>query len=242
MDKFFNLQQQFVKNLLKEEGAQPIITPHHGIEVYRNNYFSNLSNALAEAYPLIQKVVGEEFFKAMSYDYIANHPSYHGYVQEYGKEMAQFLNTYPHVASLPYLSELAQFEWACHEIFFSAALVPLEATTLNQFLAQADLETFKFSLHPTAQIFAFNYPILKIWSLCMENPHQEINLDEGGVHVLITRPELEIVFRRLSPTEFNFLNALKKGASLKNAFEQTSIDLAAQFIEWFTLGLLIKNL
>ena len=60
------LQREFVRSLFEEGGCPPGFirgdNPVDRLRVYRNNAFNNYRDALADVYPAIVKLVGEDFF------------------------------------------------------------------------------------------------------------------------------------------------------------------------------------
>jgi len=74
-------QKEFSEALLNAEHPVPedMVDPQgrpagKRFNVYRNNVVSSLSDALAEAYPVVQKLVGEKFFKAMAGVFVRQYP------------------------------------------------------------------------------------------------------------------------------------------------------------------------
>lgn len=87
-------------------------TPESRLKVYRNNTFSNLRAALADVYPVILRLVGEDFFKHAATHFIRAHPSTSGDLNDYGGGFGEFLAAFPPAAELPYLCDVARLEWA----------------------------------------------------------------------------------------------------------------------------------
>ena len=69
-------QTQFAAAVL--DGSDPVYA------VYRNNVRTCLGRALADAYPVVERLVGEEFFRHTAYRYIAQHPSRSGDLNAFG--------------------------------------------------------------------------------------------------------------------------------------------------------------
>ena len=77
-------------------------------DVYRNNVVHSLSEALGVAYPVIQKLVGEEFFKAMANVFVRQFPPSSPMMFQFAPEFPIFLESFPPVAHLPYLPDVAR--------------------------------------------------------------------------------------------------------------------------------------
>jgi len=85
------------------------------IAVYRTSVFENAAAALRSAYPVIRRLVGDDFFDFAAGEYVRHQPSVSGDVDDLGREFAGFVTALPEAASLPYLPDMARLEWAVHE-------------------------------------------------------------------------------------------------------------------------------
>src|SRR5687768_16032631 len=101
------------------------------LQVYRNNVFISLRQALADVYPVVQRLVGEEFFNQLARRFVREHPSRSGNLHDFGREFAGFLATLPDLTELPYLPDVAALEWALHEVFHEAEARPFDFSTLS---------------------------------------------------------------------------------------------------------------
>ena len=60
----------------------------HRFGIYRGNAAANVAKALAATYPVVEKIVGPEFFAGLAREYRSRHPSQHGDLNEYGHAFA----------------------------------------------------------------------------------------------------------------------------------------------------------
>ena len=242
------LQTQLVKTLtsremidkdnqLLSEVMAGKLTPEARLGVYRHNVFSNLSNALAALYPVIQRIVGEAFFTEATHHFIAAHPSPSGDLNQYGAAFADFLASYPHASELPYLPDVARLEWRWHLAFHAADAEPL-ALTVFQTIPQDAWGATKFSLAPSVSMLTSAYPLLQIWLVNQPefNDDWEINWDIVDAYFLIGRQENDVIIRELNAAQFSFLGALRAKATLEHAVDRAvafdaAFDLQAFLIE-----------
>ncbi len=188
--------------------------------VYRNNFQTSLTDALAAIYPVMEQLVGREFFGIIADQYIRTHPSRSGNLHNLGDAMAVFLGRYRAVSKLPYLPDVARLEWAYHQVFHAESPKLFEPKALEQVLAE-DYPKLRFTLGPACRLVSSTYPIFRIWQVNQENHvgNQEVDLDTGPESVLIVRLELEVELQRLEPAETEFLGALESGSNLSEAVE-----------------------
>lgn len=82
-----------------------------GLRVHRNTVLSALANALRQAFPAVNQLVGEAFFDRMAVEFARAQPPGAPQLDEYGAAFPAFIAGFPGTEALPYLAELAQFDW-----------------------------------------------------------------------------------------------------------------------------------
>ncbi len=191
------------------------------LQIYRNNSFASLTGALADLYPVVEKLVGHGFFQYCADRYIRRFPSQSGNLHDFGGRFAEFLADFPAAADLPYLPDVARLEWAWHEAFHAADHAALPLARLAS-VPPARYGQLLFKLHPSARLLASDFPILRIWQANQDNaPALQIRLDEGGDRLLVLRRDLEIEVHRLAPGEHQLLAVLARGGDFALACEQS---------------------
>jgi len=222
-----NVQHEFVELMSTENGESDLLMPAHHMMIYRNNKHSNLMQSLLDTYKMIMKLVGEDFFRVTANEYINNYPSLSGNLYDYGEYFSDFLAGYASVRSLPYLAEVAAFEWACHGLHFANDASALSIKSLES-VAPDQFQQLRFILHPAIRLLQFQYPILRIIDLCQGEMDEEINVNEGGVNLLLKRPHHDILLLPISLAKFTFLTALSRNKNLGQALDET-IDIDPDF-------------
>ncbi len=196
-------------------------------QIYRNNVFLSLTGALAAVYPVVQRLVGEGFFNYLSDSFIRAHRPGSGNLHDFGAALAEFLAGFPACADHPYLADVARLEWAYHRVFHAAApafdLAALGAVPADEYGA------LRFDLSPAARLIVSDYPLLDIWRANQPGADDAtVDLDAGGVRLLVFRRALEVEFKHLDPGEYALLDALRDGATLAEASER-AVEAAADF-------------
>lgn len=209
-------------------------------QIYRNNVFISLTGALADVYPVVQRLVGEKFFAQLARRYIRAYPSRSGNLHDFGSAFAGFMLGVEDLRSLPYLPDVAALEWACHEAFHAAEAAPLDFSRL------INPENAKAPLHPAARLVASRYPIIAIWEANHAEEPGLVDLDAGADWLVVLRRELQVEILRATPGEFTLLAALRDGAALGAACEaalaaEPSLDLSAAMGRFVTHGLLTQG-
>jgi hypothetical protein len=191
------------------------------IQIYRNNLFISLTNALQAIYPSIRRLVGEGFFKYLANSYIRAHPSQSGNLHDFGQELAPFIARFEPAATVPYLADVAQLEWAQHEVFHAAEHPPLDLQRLSAVPDELRTE-LRFCFHPASKLIASPYPVLKIWEACRDEHETSdiISADDEGEQILVVRQQEKIELHRLRDAEYTFLKALEDGYRLGTAYER----------------------
>jgi len=252
MNSLHETQRHFTNYALRDLGqdlaAEGIksngLTAQQRLAIYRNNTQLGLTEALQDGYPVVNKLVGTEFFNQLARSYIHRHPPKAGCLLSFGNQFADFIAAFEPAAGLPYLPDMARLEWCWHEAFHEADAKRLAMSTLAK-VDPAAYGKLGFTLHPSSRFLASDYPSLKIWQSNQEgyDGNGRIDLDEGGCHLVIYRPEWDVVIISVQEVEYQFLNFLAMKLSLVQAVEQVigkapHFDVQAVLQHWITNGLL----
>ncbi len=195
------------------------LTGARRLQVYRNNVFASLTSALQAVYPVVERLVGEGFFRHAADRYIRRYPSTSGNLHDFGCAFAEFLAGFKAAAALAYLPDVARLEWAHHLVFHAAEHPSLDLSALSAI--RPDHHTARFHLHPASRLLASDYPVLRIWEVNQDGytGDQCVDLAEGGVKLLVLRRGLAIELQTLGEGEYAFLNALAAPQDLGSACE-----------------------
>lgn len=209
--------------------------------VYRNNVKASLAAALAARFPVVQRLVGDEFFTAMAVVFVERHPPRSPVLAEYGASFALFLERFEPAADLPYLPDIARLEWARHVAFHGGDAAPIDIGPLAA-LSPEQIGTTILGLHPTAAVIRSAWPIVSLWTT---NAHDDTPrapaADWTGETALVTRPHLDVLVHRLPSGADTMMAALAGGIALGAAAEaaaqaQQGFDLPATLSMLFGAG------
>lgn len=246
------LQREFVAALYGE--ATPALalvraggtTGALGVDIYRNNLSSNHRAALAGTYPVIRKLVGDEFFGFVTRRYVASRRSRSGDIGEMARAFPNFLAELPEAEELPYLADVAHLEWAWLEVFNAA---PGPVLDIRQLAAMTPEEhaRLRFGLSQGVRLVASEFPILRIWQMAQDDYRGDdhVHLAVGGDRLLLTRgADFCIGIERLSAGMHQLLASIALGVTLAAAVEaalavDAGFDLARTLPEIIRRGIIV---
>lgn len=163
--------------------------PLRRFAVYRNNVVSSLIDALADTFPVVQQLVGAEFFRAMAAEFVRQAPPRSRVLALYGGGFAASIAGFAPAAGLPYLADVARLEFARQQACHAGDAEPIADAALAQALAKPEaLAAMRFSWHPSLQVIESPHAVVSLWAA-----HQT----EGGdvAAVGIDRAEQALVLR-----------------------------------------------
>lgn len=236
MSSLRELQSAFVAGVfdVTQHGAQAYVhahgmRPEARLTIYRNNILHNYQQALCDVYPVVERLVGEEFFAFAARRYIPGHPSHHGNLHCFGAGFGAFLDGFAPAAALPYLGDVARLEWHVHDVFHAADHEPMSIERLSA-LPVEQLPHIVCVLHPASRLFASPFPVDCIWQLNQPDAaaDETIDLDAGRVWLLVRRRGFVIEVEALNEAHYALLAALRDGLTLQQALGRT-LALAPEF-------------
>jgi len=205
-------QDHFAAALLNAKAPVPagVVDPQgrpagRRFDVYRNNVVVSLTKALAAAYPVVEKLVGVQFFGAMANVFVRSNPPKTPLMIHYGAEFPEWLASFPPAAKLPYLPDVARLERARRRVYHAADSQPANPIIIGQ-IAEDDLPRARLHFLAAMQIVSSPYPVFSIWNKNFIN--HDLKLPNTGEDILISRPLGELEMRVISPDIARFLTAL----------------------------------
>lgn len=199
-------------------------------DVYRNNVAVGLSDALEVAFPVIRKLVGDNFFCAMAGVYLRKHPPTSPLMMFYGEAMPQFLRRFAPAQSLPYLPDIAKLELAMRRAYHAADAQSVDPQALGAMAPDALLAS-RLRIAPAVQVLTSEFPIHAIY-LANTTPDtsKPVMRPES---VLITRAGYDPQIHLIDRAAATCITALIAGTTLGETLTNDALDLGA------TLALLL---
>ncbi|MDT4329124.1 DNA-binding domain-containing protein [Methylomonas sp. MED-D] len=214
------------------------------LALYRNNTRLGLTQALREVYPVVERLVGEQFFNYLARFFIEAHPPAQAALLHYGEALADFLTDFPPTHGLDYLADVARLEWYWHGAYHAADAALLDARGLAAVPASL-YPALRLRFHPSLRLLASPYPVFAIWQANLPDADAAtpISLAEGASHVVVHRNGFEVNASEIERGEFRLLSALAAGLTLSQAMDRPSGETTAPPLDlylprWLRMGLL----
>jgi hypothetical protein len=214
--------------------------------IYRNNAYQSFTQSLRGTYPVVERLVGEEFFRYAAREYITQYPATSGNLHDFGGSFCEFLSAFEPAASLTYLPDVARLEWYYERVYYEAHSPPLNPAALTG-VPEERYGDLRFVLNPACRLLRSDYPILRIWQVGQAEYEDEPSVDfnSGGDTLLLIRTRtLNVEIQRIETGEFTLLHGLADGLDFAAACEaaldsQADFDVAASFRKHIAQGALI---
>ncbi len=202
------------------------------LRIHRNTSAKAAQDALADNYPVVRAMVGDDAFDAAAADFVDDHPPIDPRLCFYGAGFARFLTHYPPFAELAYLADMATVERMVVAALFAADAVALDGSNIDLDLDRA------LTLHPAARFDRFSSPAASLWLA-----HQPGALEDALDHiawrpetVLVSRPAAAVAVTPVEPESAAFLKACADGRSLGVAAAECGSALTDIFTLLITAG------
>ncbi len=210
------------------------------MDVYRNNVYASLIDGLEQAFPVVLQLVGKEFFRAMAREFLRDHMPERGTLIGFGDGLPEFLDRFPPVATLPYLSDVARFELMWLRSYHAAndrSVTPDELATVPA----EELPDVRLELHASLETLQSRFPVLSLW-----RAHQlgqqaaSFELTQDAESVLVMRTNFAVAAHKVDKGALVFMGALKGGQSF-GAAATAALDAQGDFELSQILHLLVSG-
>ena len=210
------------------------LTPFERLEIYNQQYWYRVLDAMAEDFPVLRAVVGSSAFTQLSIDYLRAYPSRSFSLRNLGSKLAEWLAAHPLFAGRRQrlALDVVRIEWAFVEAFDDAERTPL---TLDQIATLDGGSTL--ALQPHLRLLALDYAADDL--VLALHKQQKRGATEAGVKhdegpeppvklprlrrratwLAAHRLDNSVYYRRLEREEFLTLGALRAGLPLGEALE-----------------------
>lgn len=171
------------------------------VEVYKNNFIENGIRALSISYPTLLNVLGESDFRRLAASYLASVTKIEFDWADFGAQMSDFILSSEVSQDLPYLSEIADFDW-CRQMSERSKDTLFDTDSFMKLSSVAPSKV-RFKVNESAKLVSYYFPMplfLKLSTIPETNEYMEerkeilnalknaindaINLDEPRSYVV----------------------------------------------------------
>ena len=234
--------------------AEEIVKPNdrltsvERLEIYNRVYWFRLLSSLADDFPGLRAVIGQEKFDQVLLGYLTEMPSISFTLRDLGSRLEPWLRAHPeYIAGHERMAlDMVSLEWADIEAYDTAEFPVLTQSEL------ANLgEDPTFHLQPYVQLLELAYPVdellLKVRD--SEEPESDISsnvvmMDSSDakqhkkfplpkakkVYLAVHRQEFSVYYKRMKPEAFALVRALQQGQPLSQAIE-SSVNWSGKKLE-----------
>jgi len=183
--------------------------------IYRRAILGTLVRALGAIHPVCKRLVGDNFFDAMSRVYARQTPSASPDLGDYGESFGDFVAAFEPAAELVYLADVARLEWRWHRAFHAPDEAAIDITALAG-VAEADTDRIAFHLPVSAGLLESDYPAQRIWQVNQDDwaGDQSVDLDAGGARLIVWRHGHEMRIDEPDTDAWLLLEAIDAGQTL----------------------------
>ncbi|OHC67054.1 MAG: hypothetical protein A2045_15560 [Rhodocyclales bacterium GWA2_65_20] len=190
--------------------------PAHALAVYRNNYRVGLMEMLALVYPIVQQLLGVEFFGALSREFVRATPSHSGNLHRYGAGFADFIAGFAPAAEWPYLPDVARMEWALHRGYYAPDSVHLDVATLAA-LSPTQWGALRLPLDASLSLLRSPWALSAIHAYHQPGATRQPFTLAQAENLLLWREHGAMQLRPVADAPAAFLLRLQHGATLDEA-------------------------
>lgn len=185
--------------------------------IYQNNVFYSLTNALGDLYPVVKKLVGDDFFTGTATYYLRQNPPKQAAMVHFGHDFVAFLADFEHTKTLDYLAPVAQLELHQHLAYHAADIDPLAVDHIAS-ITPEELLNKKVNFHPSLLLLNSPHPALTIWETNQDNKNEkkDVHLNEPQ-WILTVRQDYKVTNFIIDQTSYIFFNELQHGNTIGEA-------------------------
>ncbi len=200
--------------VLPDLRPHPRLSPRQQMAIYVHGYRERLTNAVLGDYPCLAHYLGEQAMKALAKSYAETVPSRSYNLDFYPFGFCCFVRE--HVAD-PAAGDLADFESAIAEVFMLPESTPLTIESFRNFDIEA-LGAMALPLRKEARLLSCNHHVETYWQNFKDGT-AAADIPAKPCHLIIYRPQHDVLRHRLDPIEFALLQCLSDNQNLAAAID-----------------------
>lgn len=185
-------------------------------DIYKRGYLARLTESMGDTFEATWWVMGDEDFLKLVGEFIKNIPSRSFDLSDYGKEFPSILKSSEVMNEIPFISELARFEWLFKDLFNSAD-VPASENFLQLLSEDPNV---KLRILPSIYLWSSAFSIYEIWKTRSGNISRLNEFDfTQKENILCRKLNGKVHMTYLDESEFLLLRQFENPSSVSDAIE-----------------------
>lgn len=160
MSSFRQVQYQFASHLRDpEQNPKPVGVDDRRMQVYRDLFYKNIENFLANGFPVLRKITGDEEWHRLVRGFYSQHKCQSPYFLDIGQEFIQYLQQEraTEESDPPFLHELVHYEWIELALDIDEGEIPDSG-----YNSKGDLLRGRPVVSPLAWVLQYQFPVHRI--------------------------------------------------------------------------------
>ncbi|MFW5431852.1 MAG: DUF2063 domain-containing protein [Methylophilaceae bacterium] len=212
--------------------------------IYSDGYRLRIIEALANVYPNLKALLGDDLFDSTARAYIDDYPSTYRNMRWVGDHMCEHINiTLP---QYPIAAEMATFEWALG-LAFDAEDAPVLTIQDLAAIPPEEWGSLYFEFHPSVNLIDLQWNVIPVWQ-ALDNEKAPPTPKKINEPCLVWRSDLNSHYRSLDTLEYQAIQLITFGSSfgdlcesLYSTLEDAATQQAAQYLAgWIEAGIISK--
>ena len=216
-------QHQFKECILSNNDITPFSDNFSSdparLNIYKNNVFHSLTEALSSQFPTVKKLVGEKFFNACCNKFIKSININQTAMIFIGEEFSDFLKNFEHTKHMIFLSEMANFEFKKQQVYLAKEEESINIEKVQKYNLES-LQSSQVTFLKAMSIINSPLAVYDIWRNNQQNINEKINIDKSQ-NIVIFRKEHQIQFLEITPAQNFCISLWKSGHSIAEGLQNT---------------------
>ena len=200
---FKQTQRAFVGAIRDPQNqVTPADVEERRMTVYRELIYNNIEDFLANTFPVLKEILGEEAWHKLVREYLIEHRATTPLFMQMPKEFLVYLQQEREQSEndYPFMLELAHYEWTELELAVSDEKISTQGIDPN-----GDLLTGRVSISPLCKILGYQYPVHRIGVTHIPNE------PEPSFLIIFRDRKDNVEFIELNQVTASLLNRIKNG-------------------------------
>lgn len=189
------------------------------LEVYRTGHIVRLTEALGETFEAVWWVAGDENYFRLAKEFLMTRSSTSYNLSDFGQSFPDFLAERQPFSDLPFIADLARFEWVFKEVFHLPPHTSLTPDEFNNYSLSGNL---RLAFGPSVRLFQSPYSVYEIWKL--RGTIQELlpqAIWNQPQYLLSYKHNQQVYIKHFNLPEYQILEFLLSGCGIDDALSQT---------------------